>query len=316
MLAQIFETRQALGGDVTIVLTTAGSDDTQNIFSELWRQIFTFERQFSRFIPESELSQFNRKAGVSIPVSTEFGNLLMAAADMSKRTNGLYNPFILPALQRAGYRRSAMPGYEHDTYEDYSSHQVVGIDQLLLKNSTATIPYGTALDMGGCGKGYLADQLAAFLDQKDLAGYWVSLSGDMITSGVDEHGNPWTTTIQSAQQPTAQANWQIASDGTRLGIATSGTFRRDNQPALTAHHIINPSTLLPAETDVLLATIVASSALEADVLASCAVILGSQAAPDFLRQQGVVAALLQTATENVHIGTLLQHVPNKEKQHA
>lgn len=316
MLRQAFETKQALGGDATIVLTIGNGDDTQRIFDEVWRQTFTFERQFSRFIPESVLSQFNRKAGLAIPISSEFKDILKDAIDMSTRTDGLYNPFILPALQRAGYRRSAMPGYENDTYEDYSSHQVVGTDQLVLKGDTAIIPRGTALDLGGCGKGYLADQLAAFLDRQDLAGYWVSLSGDMVTSGVDEHGNPWHTNVQSAAPSAKLAGWQVVSMGQRLGIATSGTFRRDNHSTLKAHHIINPLTLLPAETDILLATIVAKNALEADVLASCAVMVGSRQAPDFLHKQGILAALLQTTTGDIHIGSLLQHTPAKEKQHA
>jgi thiamine biosynthesis lipoprotein len=303
MLTQYFETKQALGGDVTMVLVAEDDAPVAIWLAQLWRQVYTFERQFSRFLPSSELSELNRQAGVRVSVSPEFRELLIASKQLSEQTRGLYNPFILPALQRAGYTHSALPGYEQDSFEDHRRRSVVTADRLEITTKTVSIPYGTALDMGGCGKGYLADQLAATLAKLPLTGFWVSLSGDLVTSGTDAAGEPWRTTVQSfGAQDTA--DYEVRGNGQTLGIATSGTFQRANQtlPGKTAHHIIDPRTQQPAETDVCLATIVARSGVQADVLASCAVILGSKQAPAFLKQQGVKGYYLQTDNEALRFG--------------
>lgn len=294
-LRDISQTKSALGGDITLGIITALSDKaTNDLFATLWSQVYQFEKQFSRFLPMSELSVLNRSAGLKTPISSAFRDLLTAAKTMGIQTAGLYNPFILPALQRAGYVASAATGYEGDAQEDYSNKQVVGIERLTIGDDWATIPYGTALDMGGCGKGYLADQLGRELQQSPVQGYWLSLGGDVATMGQDENGTNLTLTIQNANQLDGILDWIIISPTTPAAVATSGTFKRKGQDGERGwHHIIDPSTLRPALTDVRLATVCANSVLEADVLASCAVILGSQKAPTFLKQRGITAALLQ-----------------------
>jgi len=64
---------------------------------------------------------------------------------------------------------------------------------------------------------------------------------------------------------------------------------------LQGHHIIDPKTGKPAKTDLKLATVCASSAVYADVLASCAIIVGSKAAPTMLETRAIKSWILQTA---------------------
>lgn len=297
-VAEYSETKMALGGPVTIgIVTNMVSREIESLFVRLWKRVFIFEQHFSRFLPMSEVSILNRRAGLRTPITPEFKDLLRAALQMSAATNGVYNPFILPALQRAGYIQSAAPSYEHDPQEDYSTRQIVPANQLKISEDSALIPYGTAIDMGGCGKGYLADELGAALRNEDIRGYWISMSGDIATYGTDQCGSPITIDTQSARAQNGEC--QIIECPTEhFGVATSGTFRRKNQQHTGKwHHIIDPRTGHPAVTDIRLATICAATALEADVLASCAIILGSEAAPDFLKERGVDDALLQCQTK-------------------
>lgn len=295
-LIEVSQTRQALGSDVSLtIVTSMTSEATTLVFDKLWQQIYLFERQFSRFLPMSELSVFNRAAGLKTFITPEFKELLVKAKLLGVKTGGLYNPFILPALQRAGYRQSAAPGYENDPQEDHSLKQVVSVDQLVIGDTWATIPYGTAIDMGGCGKGYLADQLGQYLsEQSEIKGYWLSLGGDVSAWGHDAFGKKISLGIQDAEDLDSNTDWIINCSQEHTGIATSGTFRRQNQNDVKSwHHIIDPISLKPAVTDIRLATVCANSAIDADVLASCAIILGSKKALEFLKKHGAKAALLQ-----------------------
>lgn len=286
--------------------------ETKDILSDLWRQIFTFERQFSRFLPQSELSIFNRNAGSKQLISSEFRKLLTSTKKIALSVDGLYNPFILPALQAAGYGASLVKGHQHDAYDDYSNRHVVNVDQLVIGYNWAKIPEDTAIDLGGCGKGYLADQLAEIVESK-VKGYWISLGGDVVFGGLSDSLQPWRIAIQRAKSETDSKDigWVSLTSQKRCAVATSGTTGRfGTKQGKLWHHIINPYTLQPSEADVLTATLCSKSAFKADVLASCAVILGSKSAIKFLKHQQISSALLQCRSNskgdyNVHYGNAI-----------
>lgn len=304
---QYYQECVALGSKTGISLVSDGfSAQIEALYQELWREVFRFERRFSRFLPGSELSMFNRNAGTKQPISSELHDILLAAHDIAIKTDGLYNPFVLPALQAAGYVHSRVPGHEQDEVDDHSHKSVTTIDRLEIGDDWARIPYGTAIDLGGCGKGYLADQLRSKLPES-INGYWLSFGGDIAIGGQDDHRQPWTVTIQSANNPTNDIGTFKTSAA--CGIATSGTTVHHGKKAGEPwHHIIDPRTSKSAKTDVLLATVCDESTLRADVLASCAVILGSEQSMQFLKKQGVKAAILQLQAANKE--THIEHFGN------
>ncbi len=294
-LAQSSQTKIALGGGIALTLVSnVSAGELNKLFTVLWHYIYVFEKSFSRFIPMSELSLFNRSAGLQMSISPGFKQLLESAKSMAEITDGLYNPFILPALQRAGYKRSAVPGYETDSVDDYSHRRVEPIEQLKIGDTWASIPPNTAIDLGGCGKGYLADKLGQLLVGSGVNNYRLSLGGDISTLGVDENGQNWKINIQDADNLEGQVDWTVICPTERFAVATSGTFRRQGQTTdRDWHHIIDPITLQPARTDIRLATVCADTALMADVLASCAVIVGLSDGIGFLKKQGAISMLLQ-----------------------
>ena len=302
-LRSFSQTKVALGGATNLSFVANMSlKSAESIFRKLWKQVFDFEKKFSRFIPNSELSIFNRSTGTKNSISPEFRNLLLAAGNLGQKTDGLYNPFIMPALQRAGYTKSATPGYEDDKQIDYRERNLANVDRLVVEDDWAIIPYGTAIDLGGCGKGYMGDLLGETLQNEGVQGYWLSLSGDIVTYGMDENNNRFSLGIQNAEFIDQTIDWQIDCPVSASAVATSGTFNRNNQSGRdNSHHIIDPVTQKSAETDILLATVCADNGLLADVLASCAVILGSKKAPTFLKSHGATSALIQYKGETGRI---------------
>lgn len=308
-LAEYVSTKKALGGPVTLGFASdMDSDTADHLMKQLWLEVYAFEKRFSRFLSTSELSAFNLRAGTRMHVSAEFEALLRAAKRQAEVTQGLYNPFILPALQQAGYKNTADAAYLGDEAPDYTKRMIADASQLEIEKGYAHIPYLAALDLGGCGKGYLADQLGSILRKHGVVGYWLELSGDIATFGHGSDGNPVTIAVQAASGSTLPET--ISCPPSPSGVASSGTFHRETQSGtLRGHHIIDPRTNQPAATDVLLATVQADTALDADVLASCAVIVGSEHAAQYLREHGARGWIIQSrgqdGTHNViHEGGL------------
>jgi FAD:protein FMN transferase len=172
----------------------------------------------------------------------------------------------------------------------------------VIEKSSASIPTGTALDFGGIGKGYLLDELAEFLDPKlttaQLVGYWLSLGGDIICAGHDLDSQPWQVAIQSALELAKNVDIIKNEAGRKLAIATSGVTKRQGlKDGQAWHHIINPRTSKPADTNILTATVTADEAVAADVYAKCVVIAGAEQAKKY-QAQGVIQSFLTQAKQD------------------
>ena len=77
------------------------------------------------------------------------------------------------------------------------------------------------------------------------------------------------------------------------GVATSGKdYRFWKRNGLIQHHIIDPETGLPAETDILTATVIAPTVMQAEAMAKAIMISGSQAGISWLDSDETLAGLL------------------------
>ncbi|HET7320501.1 MAG TPA: FAD:protein FMN transferase [Candidatus Saccharimonadales bacterium] len=298
------QTKHALGSDAVLTVVATSGDQAKTLLQALWQQVERFEASFSRFRIDSELSRFNAQAGSETVISNEFYDLLVASRKLSLDTKGAYNPFILPALQQAGYIGSWPEPQKANSKLDFSNRRIYPISSLTLTKGRARIPADAALDFGGIGKGYLLDQLADYAVTKHVKGYWFSLGGDIVCQGYNEAGEPWHIGIQAAVGPAEATAYAANIHGGRLAVATSGvTKRHGTKSGHSWHHLIDPRTGLPTSSDILTATVVGPRAVYADVYASCAVLLGSTEAQKFLRHKGV-SALLQNRFTTSHSQSL------------
>jgi len=306
------QTNQALGSQAVITLAIEKSlRQAQPIFDELWQTIYSFDQAYSRFLSDSELSRFNERAGENVPVTDDFKQFLVRSKQLAQKTDNLFNPFILPALQRAGYKHSLADAKRAGP--DYSNRHVASPDSLEIGSATARIPGDTALDSGGIGKGYLLDLLGSLLAKHKTGNYWISLGGDILVNGSMGESEAWEIDIPNAIDVSKTVATVTVPANQQLAIATSGvTKRKGIQHNKAWHHIIDPSTGEPALTDILTATVCMPNGVLADVYASCIVTLGTNKYVQFMKTHGIKDVMVQTANgEGVAIkihGKRLVHV--------
>jgi thiamine biosynthesis lipoprotein len=280
---------RALGSEIFVTLV-GRADDFAAIFTEITQKITDFEARFSRFLPDSELSLFNVAAGEKNKISPEFREILLAAHGMARETDGIFNPFILPNLQQAGYKGSwPTPANFHEKL-DFSERSITKIDELEIGKDFAKIPAGTALDFGGIGKGFLLDKLSDFLLTKNLAGFWLSLGGDIAMFGKDADGENWQVEVASADDDEKTVATVENADQKLLFVATSGITKRKGE---NWHHLIDPRTEKPADTDILTTTVTAKTGVAADIFAKSIVIAGKTFAKKVKKSGKINRAIIQ-----------------------
>jgi thiamine biosynthesis lipoprotein len=259
---------QAMGTEVEVL---AAPLLPEGVVERVQRLFESMEQRFSRFRPDSELSLLNLSAGSPFAISQEFLDLLTASIAEAEATGGLFDPLVLPQLQAAGYRES------FDSLRDrVQVCQILGgcptyRDIEISGDGTVTIPAGSGLDFGGFAKGWTVDQAARLMPQD---GNWcINAGGDLLAQGGGPDGYGWIVGVEDPLAPGRDVALLRVCD---CAVATSSTRRRRwATDEGFAHHLIDPRTGRPSETDLASVTVVSSSVARAEVEAKRLILLGS-----------------------------------------
>ncbi|MDH5607085.1 MAG: FAD:protein FMN transferase [Anaerolineae bacterium] len=235
---------------------------------------YRWEKIFSRFLPDSELSRVNRNAGSRTEVSMIFEEVLRQAVKAYQTSGGLVSPAMLPALMAAGYTESfdLLDGDQSSPSVDETAVFDPGDIEFDPADGKIFIPKGMQLDFGGIAKGWAAHQAMRQLSEYGPA--LVNAGGDIAVGSPLNDGSPWDIHIADPyNEGTDLETFGIAA----LGVATSGANRRRwQQNGKWRHHIIDPRTNLPAESDIVTATVLGPTVVDAEMAAKTVLILGSQ----------------------------------------
>ncbi|MCL4248471.1 MAG: FAD:protein FMN transferase [Anaerolineae bacterium] len=280
---------RAMGCTVEAQLETEA--DGTRILSELPATTETLEACLSRFRPESELSRMNAAAGEWTQVSETLFRLLVLAKNAARLTDGLFNPLVLPALVAAGYDRSfeaLQPGA--------SGAQVAVADwrgiELKPETREVRLPEHSGIDLGGIAKGWAAQILVEQLAAHGPA--IVNLGGDIAVAGAPAGRLGWRVDIG---QPGTDNDISATVSLKHGSIVTSATdYRRwQTTDGRAQHHIIDPRTGQPADTDVRSATVIHSNGALADAFAKAVLLMGSEAGLRWLDAQWDAAGMIVRA---------------------
>jgi thiamine biosynthesis lipoprotein len=276
-----------------------------------------WEQQLSRFRADSDLARLNAADGQPVVVSSALWQVIGVALDAAQQSDGLVRPTMLDALEAAGYDRSfdtIDQGHKGTIYRARTNDErnmvarvsAAGAAErppsLVLRPSSSdwrtitldkrthavTLPAGVRLDLGGVAKGWAADQAMRRLAATGPA--LVDAGGDIAVSGPMADGAPWPIAIANPFAPQDSLGLLLLVRG---AVATSGRdYRHWRRDGVEQHHIIDPRTGRPAQTDVLAATIVAPDGPSAEVAAKIALIVGSRAGLAWLDARPTLAGLL------------------------
>jgi thiamine biosynthesis lipoprotein len=254
----------------------------------------------------------NKAAGKWVSVSQTLWEVLQAAWEAIGWTDGLVTPTILPALESAGYDRSFEKIRNdngsignHSSREKDPSGLIINWKNVEFDVSKRRVrmPEGMRLDLGGFGKGWAADQAC-----QRLAGFGPTLveaGGDIALSARLAGESPWRIAINhptqmqdgrydhSADYPDRPGcnRREFVTQGP-AGVAASGNAFRNWGNGDQMHHLIDPRTGRPAASDLLQVSVLAETALKAEIAAKAAFILGCQSGRTWLEQNHLEGCLL------------------------
>jgi len=279
---------RAMNTDILLV-AEGKADRLVEGFEQAQQFIHASEGRFSRFLDESELSELNRSAGTWFQASPDLFSVVVLTRRFFHLTRGLFDPSILPDLRRVGYDRSMdlireqgpAPLLESLLAGERPSFSEMDLDEA---NHMILFPIGMEIDLGGIAKGWIAEQAAGILSEFASA-CAVNAGGDMFLVGLPEGQEQWPVELEDPLQPEKILTSLEVDPG---AVATSTVTKRTwKQGEKQRHHLIDPRTGNPAETEWLSVTVIAPHAYEAEVYAKVLLIAGPQESGEIIRNSGI-----------------------------
>lgn len=267
------ETLQFFAMDALMSATAHGKEATQAL-TAVQEEVNRLDALWSRTKSTSDVAMLNTQSGTGTPVTLDPDTiaLLTLANQVALESDGAFNPLLAPVI---------------DLWDFTGEHpQVPDADQLAqalafstplpqVGDTTATLAVsGQAIDLGGIAKGATASAMDQVLSQYDLDGALVSLgTSSVYATGTNSDGDPWRIGVTDPD-----------GSGTSLGIftltdgqicATSGAYQRYFQEDGTLyHHIIDPATGFPSESDLTSVTVISNQGAWTDAWSTALFVMG------------------------------------------
>lgn len=274
---------RAMGTDVQVTVV-GGHEGSLTTARD---RIAALEARWSRFRDSSEISTLNRNGGRPVIVSPETFDLVARAIGAWEATGGRFDPTTGEALAAHGYDRDfalVAAGTREAPVVAAAAPGAGGIE-LIPELNAITLPTGTTFDPGGIAKGLAADLVVSLL-LESADGALVDIGGDLRAAGRAPSAEGWVIAVPDPQRSGREMLKIALAEG---GVATSSRLiRRWKTNSGWAHHLMDPATGRPIDTEVVAVTVVATEAWRAEVWTKALFLAGPEVLDDLAGVHAVV----------------------------
>lgn len=280
--------RPLLGTFVEIEVAGAARSEMNAAVDAAFETVASVHRLMSFHEADSDVSRLNREACLRPTwVNASTFEVLKAAVEMHRRSNGVFDIAVAPTLQAIGL----LPRSD-DRMPISTGPRSSNAIELLPDQTVRFRHHDTRIDLGGIAKGFAVDRALETLRLFKMPAGIVNAGGDLAVFGQYAQ----TIHIRHPRDPGRSIARVEVTDEALASTARRFDLIQSTETAVSA--IIDPGTRRPAHT-IDGATVRASSCLVADALTKIVMISGIDAIG--LLEHYNASALLISMDGDVHI---------------
>ncbi|WGK65195.1 FAD:protein FMN transferase [Croceiramulus getboli] len=253
-------------------------------------------QSMSTYLPTSDISRINQ-GDTSVVVDIMFQEVFSLSRKLHQQTDGFFDPTVGVLANAYGFG----PGYELneldqekvDSLLEYVGFQKVQLTESgrIQKNHPAI-----AFDFSAIAKGYGIDRIGAYLEAQGVQDYLIELGGELLARGRNLRKEAdWRVGIENVDSQLAERSYSAAVRLRDQGMATSGNYRKyriDPTTGARYVHTLDPRTGSAQASNVLSASVLASTCAAADGYATAFMAMGLEKAQAFLKAHKEIDAYL------------------------
>ncbi len=234
--------------------------------------------KMSTYIPDSELSRFNRYSGTdSFPVSDDTAIVFEESRRISEMSGGAFDITVGPLVNLWGFGPTKNRGQVPSDQEIQAVRDIIGYGKITIQTSPPAIKKENPrvyCDLSAIAKGFGVDKVSLYLESKGYANYMVEIGGEVRTKGKKPGNNFWHVAIAA---PDGSASYQKVLVFKDLAMATSGDYHNYfEKDGVRYSHTMDPTTGKPIVHNLASVSVVHKSCMTADAIATALNVLGPE----------------------------------------
>ncbi len=265
-------------------------------------KVYEIDNKMSVFKEDSEILKISINAGNKPQiVSNDTYYVIQKAIKYCKLSKGAFDITIKPIVTLWGIGKEGQQIPSSNEIKEklkIINYKDVVIDKndksIFLKNKEQEI------DVGGIAKGYAADEVKNVMVKNGIKSALINLGGNILALGTKIDGTPWSVGIQDPFK--TRGEFVLTISVINKSVVTSGNYERYFEvEGKRFHHIINPSTGYPSESDIVGATIISDNSIDGDGLSTGVYIMGVQKAIKLIEEIEGIDAILITKSKEIYV---------------
>lgn len=254
---------------------TYESPNGKDLLNEIKTKFNEFDLSLSTYNPHSIISRINSNEP-NVKTDAYFEEMYAMAQQVSEKSDGAFDITVAPLVNAWGF------GYTNEDRQTIPTVDTimpfVGYKKIKLENHHLIKTHPKIrLDAGAISGGQISDVIAHLLDKLGCDNYLVEIGGEITCKGVNNKGKKWNIGIDKPTDDPTSDNKELQTiiSVSDVGLSTSGNYRefyyKDGKKYA---HTIDPKTGVPVQHNLLSATVIAPTCMQADAYATAFMVLG------------------------------------------
>jgi thiamine biosynthesis lipoprotein len=271
--------RPMLGTWVRIVARDPDPRRAARALEDAFAAIAHVDRTMSIHRADSQVARVNAAAGVSaVAVDAAVLDVVARAVGVAERTDGVYDPTVLPLMHAFGFYGAPVAGYPGARVLD-AADALVDWRRIRIDRAAGTLALetrGAGLDLGSIGKGWAADVAVAAMRARGVRHGLVDVGGNVCGLGTpDDPAEGWSVGMFHPVTGALEHVFVLRDEA----VATSGNHEQSRLVGgVRVGHLMNARRGAPAEGPLSVSTVARTGVL-ADAMSTTAFLVG----PDRIR---------------------------------
>lgn len=279
-------------------LTEDNFEDTSNaLITDAFKLMSEYEKTLSRTVDGSDIDRINKASGEATAVNEETLQVISKGIGFGDLSGGVFDITVGKASTLWDFHENLEEGGTEvpsaEALKEASEH--IDYKAISMDEASGTVRLDDPemmLDLGGIAKGYIADRVSEYLRGLGVTSGIVNLGGNIEVIGGKAGSLGASLEEQSdfslgIRDPLDETGGLLGIyPGRDVTIVTSGTYERFIEvDGVKYHHILDPETGWPVDTDVLQVSVIAGAGHSADCdgLSTVCLALGSDKGTELIK---------------------------------
>ncbi|WP_340820462.1 FAD:protein FMN transferase [Methanolobus sp. WCC4] len=289
------QTRSLMDTTVTVSVTSPNETYASEVIDRAFEKIHYVDQVMNNYDNESEIALLNERSTIH-DADPELVYVVSRSKYYSEVSDGAFDISIQPILDLWASKYSPGGTYQDPTPEEINETlELVNHSAIVVEGNSISLGEGMRITLGGVAKGFAVDLAIGSIMDDGISSGFVNAGGDGRYIGTKPDGSLWRVGLQNPDKNEDAISIMDIGD---MAVATSGNYERYFSDAAKVSHIADPRNGYSSQ-NLISATVIADTAMDADALATAVFVLGEDEGMEMIEELDGVECLLITTDKRI-----------------